>query len=103
MPTAVIDEDTDGEILIAAPGAGKQIRILGWDVTGADAVEVSFKSNTDVLWKTLAVGAAGSGIVIPMNVDRDTHCATNTALTIGLSGSVRVVGSIDYCVDTIAL
>lgn len=103
MPSALIDTSTDGAVLVAAPGAGKQIRLLGWNITGAGDVEVSFKSGSSVLWTTLATGADGSGIVVPMNTDRDLHCDTNVALTIDLSSAVRVVGSVDYCIDQLAI
>ena len=102
MPSALIDTSTDGAILVAAPGAGKQIRLLGWNIVGAGDVEVSFKSGSTVLWTSLATNADGSGIVIPMDTDRDLHCNTNEALTIDLSAAVRVTGSIDYCIDQLA-
>lgn len=100
MPTIRINTSTDGESLVAAPGAGKAIQIHSWDLTAAGAVIPAFETGATTLWDTQAMNIAGggTGIVIPYSPARTLIGTTNTALTIGLSAAVNVRGTLDYSI-----
>lgn len=98
MPTILVDTSTDGDTLVAAPGAGKFIRIVGCDLTSNGAVTVSLKSNTTTKWKTYATTNAGGGAVLPLDESRDLDCDLNEPLKIGLSAVVAVAGSLTYAI-----
>lgn len=103
MPTIHINTSTNGDVLIPAPGERKFIRVLGFDLTAANNVTVSLRSNTTPIWSTNAMVAtgtdpSGSGIVIKVSELHDLDCQLNQPLTIGLSSSVNVRGSLTYTI-----
>ncbi len=98
MPSTVVDTSTDGE-QIAAGVAGKQIRVVGLDLTADGQVVVTLKSNNStVIWKTYAMNDASvlGGIVIPISNDRDMLCAVGESLNLGLGASIAVSGTINW-------
>lgn len=96
MPTILVDTSADGDTLVAAPGAGKRVRVVGCDLTANAAVTTTLKSNTTTIWKTYATTNAGGGAVLPLDVNRDMDCGDNEALKIGLSSAAAVAGSLTY-------
>jgi len=103
MPAAVVNTSTDGDILVAAPsqsmGVDRRIVILGFDLTSVEAVIVSLKSGSTVLWTSNAMNnSTGGGIEVPISNDSDMMCAAGVALTIGLSAAKTVKGTIRYAI-----
>jgi len=98
MPSILIDSNTDGTSLVAAPGANRRIRINGFSLTAAGTVTVSLKDGASgsAVWKGYL--GTGLGVVVPASADWELFLTANTALVLGLSGSVAVAGSLDYTV-----
>jgi hypothetical protein len=101
MPSLVVNSSTDGQQLVAAPGARRFIRVIGLDLTAGSAVApVSLKSNnTTVIWETQAMGGSSAGGIV-LNVDRERtiDCNPNESLNLGLNTSVTVQGTIEYII-----
>ena len=82
--------------IVAAPGAGKKIRVLGWVLTSAGAATVAWKSATTA--KTgVMTGAAGSPMSAPFNPVGWFDCAENEALNL-TAGTAAVAGVVSYAV-----
>lgn len=98
MASLLVDTNTDGATLVAAPGSRQFIRVLSLNLTADGQVEVSLKSDTTVVWKTYAMDdpATKGGIVLPPRQVID--CAPGEALKLGLSGAVGVAGSLEYLI-----
>lgn len=85
--------------VVAAPGAGKRIFLLSWDLICSESVNVKFQSSTTDISKAQAF-AAGGGIV--RRVVKGLACGLNEALNINLSGTVAapgVTGTVEYYVS----
>lgn len=100
MPSLLVDTNTDGTTLIAAPTARMFIRVLGIDLTADGQVEVTLKSGSTVIWKTYSTNDATvkGGIVLNTDMVRDLDCAPGEALVLGLDGAVSVAGTIEYTI-----
>ena len=83
--------------LIAAPGAGSQIRVWAIAHSAADVVEVVYQDDagTPVVMAGPFTHSNSTGVVIAPAVPCFT-CADNTALDINVSAAVQVGGLIVY-------
>lgn len=94
MPSVAFSSSTDGATLVAAPGVGKRIELLGFLVTATDTVQISFDSNTTPL--TYVEAVAGGGALLPPSTQHGLICAENVALKLGLSAAETVSGHVTY-------
>lgn len=99
MPVAPISATGAGDqAAIAAPGAGKRIRLYSFGLIAKGAVDVSIKSGSTVVAGPYPFTAAGVGISRQF-VD-PILCGVNEAVTLNLSaGSVQVGGDIEYAIQ----
>lgn len=90
--------------LIAAPGEGKRLRILGYLLVAAGAVVATLKSGSTALTGAMTL-ATGTPMVVPpggTKIDRlpCMECGTNEAFNLTLGGAVQVSGWVVYEVVT---
>lgn len=82
--------------IVAAPGAGMKIRVLGWVLTSAGAATVAWKSAATA--KTgVMTGAAGAAMSAPFNPVGWFDCAENEALNL-TAGTAAVAGVLSYAI-----
>lgn len=99
MPTIPVNTSTDGATLVAAPASNQSIIVLGFDLVANGAVQISLKSDNTVIYgPTYAGAAAGGGVALNVDPNRDLKCSPGEALKIGLSGAVAVGGSLTYVI-----
>lgn len=98
MASLLINTNTDGATLVAAPGARQFIRVNSLNITGDDQVEISLKSNNTTIWKTYAANDLTSKGGIVLAPGQVIDCAPGEALKIGLDGAVNVAGSLEYTI-----
>ena len=97
MLSAVVSKATAADHEIIAAVAGKQIKVHGYMLVAAGAVNVTWKNGTTALTGAMTM-AAGT----PIDADQGSDYAwwflldTNTALNLTLSGAVQVSGHVSY-------
>jgi len=84
----------DAQTIVAAPGAGKRIRIVSLDLTAASAVEVAIKSGTTTI-RTIQATQYSWNPAIPVNL------GTNAALVLDATTATRISGGVSYYVETV--
>ena len=94
MPALNVDVSTDGSTLVAAPGVGRFIRIMGYNLQPASTAVVTLKSASTV--KATLQGAGPWALSV--NKETTIDCVPNEALVLGNAGTVRVTGVIEYVV-----
>lgn len=93
----LIQTSTSGAAsLVAAQGAGVQIRVTDLWIMASAAVNVKFASSTAGDLTGLMYFAANGGIVLPHNERGWFATTANEALNINLSGAVAVGGCIHW-------
>jgi len=99
MPTIPVNTSTNDTVLVPAPQENQFIRVLGFDLVASGAVDISLKSgSTTIYGPTYAANAAGGGLVLNVDPNRDLDCAVGQPLKIGLSSPVFVGGSLTYVI-----
>lgn len=96
---AVIDHATSGDnTIVAAPGAGKKIRVIGFFLVAGGAVTARFESGASGTALTGQMSlAANGGVVSAYNPGGCfADCAANTLLNLELGGAVSVDGALTY-------
>src|SRR5271154_4786167 len=99
MPTVPFSTSSDSSQLVAAPGKGQFIRVIGGDFSSSAAAStVSLKSGSTVIWESAALaGSSGGRIALNVDKERTIDCAPGTALNLGTS-STTITGSVEYVV-----
>lgn len=100
MPSVLINSSTDGDVLVAAQ-PGYLIRVLGFDVSAATAVQFGLDSKAaggtrTNIYLTNATLGTGFGIVRPPFDDWQLDCNPGESLVIKLGGAVNVAGALTY-------
>lgn len=98
MPTVSFASNTSGNTeLVAAPGAGKSIQLLGFTLSAAGTVVASLQDSEGTpLNLTRHALINGSQAVAPPSAEWQWVCGANTALRLNLSGAVFTYGSVTY-------
>ena len=92
-----ISMSASGQV-IAAPGDGKRIKVLGYVVVATTAVTVRFDSGTTPLTGAMPFGANGGAAPAVDGVGW-FECAENEALNITLGSGVAIGGHVRYTVE----
>ena len=97
MPHLKIDTANAGQTeIIAAPGVGKHLRVMGYVLTGATAV-VTAKWQSASTDKTGPMSFAAGPVVAPIdNGDGWMATADNEALNLFLNSAIQVSGHLVY-------
>ncbi|MCC6419950.1 MAG: hypothetical protein IT429_17075 [Gemmataceae bacterium] len=86
--------------LVAAPGAGRRIRVAHYHLVAAGAVAIQWKSGSTALSgaMTCAAGVPHDAGLSPSEGHRPAvlECAAGEALNLALGGAVQVSGHIVY-------
>lgn len=103
MPDFLINASGSGDTtLIAAPGAGKFIRVLHYHVTADRPVTAKFysgSSSTGTLKDSVySTNVSGGGISTPYSPDGVINCGVNEPLTLNSSVAANVGGAGEYTV-----
>lgn len=99
MPSAAIDTSASGDTtVIAAPGAGKFLRVHGYDLAPAGTVSVKWKDTAGASYSGVMPTVVGAGPNEAFAHDGLFDLAANTGLVLNLSGAVQVGGTVDYSV-----
>lgn len=87
------------DVVVAAPGAGKRIRLLAYTLISYGTVNVKWQSNVTDLCGALplVVNSGLSPAFCPFGLMR---CAVNEPLKLNLSGSIQVTGHITYVIES---
>ena len=95
MPSVHLNTTTSQEV-VAAPGAGKRVRVLGFDIGAAGTVAPELRSAATAIWSSnmVAGGQAGHECSDEWQLD----CAANEALNLVSAGGVNLRGSLTYCI-----
>ncbi len=95
MPLAAISASASGaNAVVAAPGAGYFIRVIGFTLSANAAVNAKWQSaSTD---KTGLYYMGDKGGVVRSDPEYLFDCAVNEALNLNLSGNVAVGGDVRY-------
>lgn len=99
MPSVAILATASGSTsVVAAPGAGKKIRVWGYQITSRAAIdEVQLRSASTVMAYVESVAAAGGGICCPPVTGQPYfECAGNEALNVNLSAAGNVGVNVQY-------
>lgn len=91
---AVINVSASGTTdLVAAPGAGKKIKVIGCTLIAADVVKVKFLDSTptDKTGAMQLIGSTGFASIAFI-------CASNKKLQINLDVAVQVSGVVNYLI-----
>lgn len=83
--------------LVSAPGAGKFLRVLGYQITTGGAADMQLKSGSTVKTYLNGVGANG-GISSPPAKEPYFDCALNEALVFNQSAAVSTGVTCQYAV-----
>jgi hypothetical protein len=84
----------DAQTIVAAPGAGKRIRVVSLDLTAATSVEVAVKSGTTTI-RTFQFTQHSWDPLVPQNL------GTNEALVLDATTADRITGGVGYYVETV--
>lgn len=99
MASAVIEHAASGDnTIIAAPGANKSIRVLGYTLIGAGAVNARWKSGASSNRSGPLTLTAGTGASPAVSKDGQFDCNPNESLVLNLSLAVAVNGHVTYVV-----
>ena len=96
MPTVYFNQSTASTFeVVAAPGAGKSIVVLGVKLMGEGDCKATLKSGSTALTAERIKDVGGSALFFR---DSGMACAPNEALNITLSAAVAVYGHVDYTI-----
>lgn len=100
MKSAAVVATASGDTeVIAAPGAGKFLRVHGYQISSRAALnEVQLRSATTPKAYTEAVAAAGGGVSCPPSKLPYFECAANEALNVNLSAAGNVSVNVQYAI-----
>lgn len=95
---AAIAASSNGDNTIVAAVEGYKIRVLGYVMVGAGAVNAFWQSAAagDVLSGTMAIAAAGGKIEAALNGLGHFETNKGELLNLNLSGAVAVAGHLTY-------
>lgn len=95
---ATVAASQSGDNTIIAAVTGKKIRVLGYMLVGAGAVDVFFQSGAagDVISGTMAIAAAGGTIAAPPSGLGYFETDKSELLNLNLSGAIAVSGHLTY-------
>jgi len=85
-----------GNTAVVSAVEGMKIRVLGYTVVGAGAVNVKFKSGSTDLTGVLTIAGAGGGLTPGPSGLGHFETAKSEALNINLSDAVVVGGHLTY-------
>jgi hypothetical protein len=89
--------DASGGSTVITAVPGYEIRVVGYALSAAGAVSVTFRSNTTPLTGPMPLGAAGSGLAPNSGTDASVfETAAGEALTVLTSAAVGIFGHISY-------
>lgn len=95
---APIAASSSGDNTILAGIAGMKIRVLGYTIVGAGAVNAFFQSGAagDALTGTMAIAAAGGGVSVTPSGLGQFETDEGELLNLNLSSAVSVAGHLTY-------
>jgi hypothetical protein len=102
MATAPVAAASSGDNTLVAAVAAKKIRVHGYELSAARAVNAKFRSGaTDItgLFTLAAAGASADAQERTADPDGLFETATGAALVLNLSGAVAVAGFVDYSLE----
>jgi hypothetical protein len=96
MASAAVSAASSGQnTVVAAPGAGKFIRVYGYVLVASSSVTAKWQSNTTDLTGAMSF-TANSGVASGWARDGWFDCNTNEALKLNLGGALQVSGHVLY-------
>ena len=98
MPRVVVDTAAASEELVAAPGDGRFIRIIGAILTADGPTDLSLDGGDTVILPLTIGATGGGGAVVPPSDQWGFDLPVNTALNLTNSASAGVQGSVTYSV-----
>lgn len=98
MANAAVSTAASGATqIVAAPGAGKRIRVLGFGLVAAGAVTAKWQSAANDLTGAMSL-VTGTPLTGPATPGGILDCNANEALNISLGGAVQASGWVSYVV-----
>lgn len=99
MPSVNIDTAVSGDnTIVAAPGAGKKLRVHSFFLTSDDSVKTIWKTGSTAKATCYATKAQYGGVAAPHSRDGWFEGADNEALVLNLGAAVSVGGVVNYSV-----
>lgn len=102
MATAAVAASASGDNVLVAAVTGKKIRVHGYALSAAGAVNAKFRSGTTDITGLFTLAAAGSetdGTERANDPDGLFETVAGAALNLNLSSAVAVGGWVDYSLE----
>ncbi len=98
MPNVSFNTSSSGTTtLVAAPGSGKSLQLLGFAITGFGDVLAKFRDSTGTPVEFTAVRVKdGGGLVAPPSPEWEWIGGDNKSIDLNLSAAIQVVGHVTY-------
>jgi hypothetical protein len=99
MPAVTFDvSSASTTALVAAPGAGRRVRVFGYRISADAAVKCTLKSGTTAREPIYATKAVGGGMIGTFSENGFWDCADNEALNLTTDASANVGGVLFYSI-----